>query len=150
MSTQCSTNGLIELISTVSPIEHLLHTKRRDNFKLFIPYHVTDTHTHIAMAILLDIDEPKWKRKSVKKRKNLSFLVSSRFFLLGGPWVRHNREKGVNTRKGSISVTTTMIKEQTNNNGGDVTEDKIYEKQTTTGRIVDSVPLLRFKNFVFI
>ena len=40
-----------------------------------------------------------------------------------------------------------MIKEQTNNNVGDVTEDKIYEKQTTTGRIVDSVPLLRFKTF---
>ena len=43
-----------------------------------------------------------------------------------------------------------MIKEQTNNNGGDVTEDKIYEKQTTTGRIVDSVPLLRFKLFVLV
>ena len=43
-----------------------------------------------------------------------------------------------------------MIKEQTNNNVGDITEDKIYEKQTTTGRIVDSVPLLRFKPFLLI
>ena len=38
-----------------------------------------------------------------------------------------------------------MIKasEQVSNNGGDtvVGEDKIYEKQTTTGRIVDAVPL---------
>ena len=90
------------------------------------------------------------EKKREKKKKTCLFWFRVDFFLLGGPWVRHNREKGVNTRKGSISVTTTMIKEQTNNNGGDVTEDKIYEKQTTTGRIVDSVPLLRFKLFVLV